>query len=117
MLKCYKRKIISFDFDNTLYDTFIGFPRLEIFKYLRDLSRQYEIVIITARHDREVLVIENFIKKYNLPIAKIYFTDQALKGPLLKQLNVIKHIDDSQRQLESMEENGIEAISVFTLLR
>jgi FMN phosphatase YigB (HAD superfamily) len=116
MLNYYKKRI-SFDFDNTLYDTFIAFPRLEIFEYLNNLAHNYKIIIVTARNSCEKYVVEDFVKKYNLPISEIYFTNQQLKGPILKQLNVIQHIDDCQHQLESAKECGIEAISIFKLLR
>ena len=109
----FEKKIISFDFDNTLYDQFIAFPRWKLIEQLHVFSREHKIIIATARENSERFEVENFIAKYKLPIQDIYFTNQSLKGSLLKCLGVIKHFDDCPYQLKSAKDNGIESIDVL----
>lgn len=120
MLKdfCFtEQKIVSFDFDHTLYDTFISFPRWEILNYLKLLSQTgNKIIIVTARQNEERFEVERFIQKHKLPVKDIYFTNQGLKGPILKDLGVLKHIDDCPFQLQSAIDYGIEAINLYGLI-
>ncbi|MEI7486549.1 MAG: HAD hydrolase family protein [Chryseobacterium sp.] len=116
--------IISFDFDDTLCLKH-GVPNEEIVKILKNYHREgCTCIIVTARnheHESEEWWRENqpnrttiikFLKKNQIPIEKIFFTNHEPKGPILKKLNVKLHYDDKDEELESAKDHGIKTIKV-----
>lgn len=122
MLKFFRefvehKKTVSFDFDDTLYDTFIAVPRWEILDYMHSLSDQgHKIIIVTARQDKDREKVEQFVQKHKLPVCEIYFTNRELKGPILRELGVSKHVDDCPHQLKSAEDYGVTPVNLYLLL-
>lgn len=109
-------KIISFDFDDTLCMS-SGFPNFPMINKVKSYSKKGNTcIIVTARNkDNEFdqpnrILIQDFLKCYNIPIKDVYFTNHALKGPVLKKLKASKHYDDNEEQLNSAKNSGIKAI-------
>jgi acid phosphatase class B len=81
-------------------------------------------IIVTARdpeHEKDEWIQKNepkrtkvidFVKKHNLPISKIIFTNHKPKGPILKSHNVYMHFDDKDEEIDSANNNGIKTIKV-----
>lgn len=117
--------VVSFDFDDTLCLAH-GKPNEYIVqKLLYYHCNGHPCIIVTARNQEhesedwfrdnqpERTTILSFLKNYNLPIKKIYFTNHNPKGPLLQNLNVMAHYDDKDEELESAIQCGINAIKVY----
>ncbi len=111
--------IATFDFDDTLCSE-EGVPNHEIIKLVKSYSQKgYKCYIVTARnksHDTKKWIKENnpkrvrisdFINLFNLPIEKVYYTNHALKGPLLAKLGSEVHYDDHEDQIKSCKEHKI----------
>ena len=56
------------------------------------------------------VLIKKFIDEHKLPIKEIHFTCHIEKGPLLKELGIDLHYDDSLTHLASCKVHGIKAI-------
>jgi acid phosphatase class B len=111
-------KTISFDFDDSICMQ-DGTPNLEMINIIKKYhENNYNCVIVTARNleneknppSKERVIIQEFVKNFNLPISRYYFTNHELKGPLLKEIKASIHYDDDEEQLRSAEEHGVEAI-------
>ena len=116
-------KKISFDFDDTLCGETTGIACSAMIELLHKHHKNGDtIYIVTARDERHEneewqtnfmphrVLIRDFIKEHKLPVKEIHFTCHAVKGPLLKFLEVELHYDDSFEHLTSAMEHGIEAI-------
>lgn len=119
------KKIISFDFDDTLCMEEDGSPNQDIIDLVHKYNAEgYKCYVVTARdrkHEQSKWIEKNnpnrvkvkeFIKQYDLPIKQCHFTNHEPKGFLLKELGVIRHYDDHDEQIASALEYGIEAIKV-----
>lgn len=117
------RKRISFDFDDTLCGEKTGIPNHIMIEILhKHFADGHDIYIVTARDERHEteewqinfmpnrVLIKEFIKEHKLPIREIHYTCHEPKGPLLKELEIDLHYDDSLTHLNSCKEHGIEAI-------
>lgn len=106
------KKTITVDFHDTLcfYDAIEDYyDNKHLVKILNKLSKNnYDIIIVTAgnkaQHGKD---INDFIKRNNLDIKTIYYTNGQMKGKLLKKLNSLLHIDNDLEQLKSCEDSGI----------
>lgn len=106
------KKIITIDFHDTLcfYDAVEDYYDNKILvKFIKSLPEDsFEAIIVTAgnktQHGKDIL---DFIKRNNLKIKSIHYTNGAMKGPLLKKLKSSLHIDNDLEQLESCKNNGI----------
>jgi hydroxymethylpyrimidine pyrophosphatase-like HAD family hydrolase len=111
--------IATFDFDDTLCSE-EGIPNLEIINLVKNYFKKgYKCYIVTARnksHDTKKWIKENnpkrvrildFIKIFELPIEKIYYTNHELKGPILAKLGSKVHYDDHEDQIKSCKEHKI----------
>lgn len=116
---------VSFDFDDTLCFA-SGIPNQKIIDILLNFYKNgKKCIIVTARdhshesedwyakNEPERTLVLNFIKKYQLPIEKVYFTNHEPKGKLLKNLNVLCHYDDKDEELESASKYGVKGIKVW----
>lgn len=111
------KKIITIDFDDTLcFDNDQEKPNKKLIKQIKSINKKkYTIYIVTARNKEYDSIyadisVKDFIKKYKLPIKKIYFTKGKLKGPFLKILNSSLHIDNDELEIKSCKECGIKTI-------
>lgn len=116
------KKIISFDFDNTLcMDD--GTPNIRMMDLVRKHATEgFKCYIVTSRnrqHETKKWIAENepnrirvkdFVKEHNLPIKQCHFTNHMEKGLILYQIESIRHYDDNPEELKSAREHGIEAI-------
>lgn len=115
--------IISFDFDATLtqpvYDSdneiwVNAGPRHEIIDKMKQYSNGgYEIIVVTSRYDFDIDEVREFVKKYELPVSRIYGTSGEPKGPLLEYLGVEKHFDDCPNEIQSAQEYNVKAERVW----
>ena len=103
--------IFGIDFDETLNLENKKFkPNVKLIQFLKN-SPNLIFYIVTARNDTDSnrRYINEFCKEYNLFPENIFFTNQALKGDLLKKLNVKYFIDDNEEQLASAMNNDIQS--------
>lgn len=114
--------IITVDFDDTLcfYNDILK-PNKKLINLIKTLSaKNYLFYIVTARSKEyddmfSSLKINDFIKKYNIPIEKVVYTDGAMKGKTLNKLNSKLHIDNDLDQVKSCKESGIKTIYLRNL--
>jgi len=103
--------LVSFDFDDTLFMRPEGNPIWANIELLFNESKAGQrIIVVTARDSSESPWVETLLSQFALPVEKVYYTSNQLKGPLLKELGVQIHYDDSGHQLQSAIEHGIKAI-------
>ena len=57
--------------------------------------------------------VRNFVQKYSLPVSGIYNTNGELKGPILKELGVVKHFDDCPDEIETAERYNVNVERVW----
>jgi len=111
-----EKKIISFDFDSTLANSYLnddGFwsisPNVTMINILMNHHSQGdEIIIVTSRMDRSMDEVREFVKDNNLPVSEIYNTNGEFKGPMLEYLGVSKHYDDDKWEIEEAKEYNID---------
>lgn len=126
-----ERVLVSFDFDDTMTqpvwvaenECWEGRgPRTEMLQKMRDHHAQgHTVIIVTARDEdsererakRGEVTVAGFIRQHNLPVSDVYFTSHAPKGPLLAQLGVSLHYDDSPDDLDSAKNSGIQVQQVL----
>lgn len=104
-----ERPIISYDFDGVLHKSVLGIhpisfydhtkwtPFLEMHDLLRQDAIHADIVVVTARPNDVVgnNAIMAFLKKYDLPVTKVYYTDNKSKREILEEIKAVCHYDDS----------------------
>ena len=131
-----KAPIVSYDFDGVLhlsikpdyqfhvdishatyhpidFDTSDLVPFEEMFDQLiQDHHAGNQIIIVTARGQRT----DKYVKEYLLKQGLLEYIDSIhyinLKSPFLKAINVVKHYDDSPKQINSMILEGINVIPI-----
>jgi len=54
------------------------------------------------------------IKKYELPVSKVYYTQYRPKWLLLRKIHPEFHYDDSEKEIKGLNDHGIRAILVNT---
>lgn len=107
------KKIISFDFDSTLDNPFIQDYALELRK------RGFNVIICTSRfepgyvHEFKHIEWESndiFQIAEILDITDINFTNMRDKWTVLKDKNILFHLDDDNIEVEMLQENNINAV-------
>ena len=136
-MKIYKlsnnQKIVSFDFDNTIYildcdpnqgfyvyddsDTNHDFPLGHINHSIVSIINQYnsngwKCICVTSRNEEDKKQVQQVIKDNNLPITEIYCTNGQDKVFKLKELGVSKHYDDSYNEIQMLKRTDIIGIQV-----
>ena len=129
--------VISFDFDDCIYitvwerrgDKWYGTEQLNeklVNKMRRYAEAGHEIVIVSYRSPKHEnnewimqympsrVLIEEYVKKHELPVKKIYYTNHEPKGPLLKKIGCVLHFDDDLDAIYSAEEHGIRGIWIVS---
>lgn len=107
-------KKISFDYDGTLGDHFMGGPNFQkdkIQKLFLELigSEDFDVYIITRRFGPEMsndglknehLTVYNMIDELNIefPKEKILFTNRKYKYSFINQLEIDIHLDDDLKE-------------------
>jgi hypothetical protein len=121
-----KSQTISYDFDGVLHASMtpgtthpMDFwnwdewePKEEMHAQLRKDAQNHRIIVISKRDFVHQRPMWKFIRKYNLPIEKIYTTDNQPKGQTISDLGVIRHYDDDPRVGRELEGSGVEFILV-----
>jgi acid phosphatase class B len=129
-----KGSIIAFDFDSTLTKTVLNkgrdfgspepYPQM-ISTLKKHAALGHKVVIVTGRKQYYQSVnrpdrvsVEDFVKKYNLPVSAIYYSGQepsgwaSGKGPFLQQHGISVLYDDTPEQVRSAKEYGVMGILV-----
>jgi hypothetical protein len=124
------KSVISYDFDGVLHkNTYPGTimpldlytdnltPNDKMLNQLRSDSKNYKIIIVTARNNDGQMdkVVYSFIKKYNLPVSKVFFTNGGNKLPILQQQHAIKHYDDNPAMQQQLQGTGIEFVLISNM--
>lgn len=118
-------KVISFDWDDTLFSMSDGKqgllwcvidelnPIQKIHDFLFEKHNEgYLIDIVTARDAWAIQEVRDYIEIYKLPIRKIHHTAGAIKTSVLKQIGSVLHIDDALHHVVDAELNGIDCLLV-----
>ena len=101
-----EQRVVSFDFDVTLHIN--GEPNQEMIDIMFKHSDKGDtIIIMTARGEKEMQAVHDFVKKYRLPVAQAYHTNGGLKGEYLKKLGCSLHYDDNNYQRDDVLAHGI----------
>ena len=66
----------------------------------RLIAHNHEIIILTARYDREVLFIDQWLNSRDLT-ANVYPTNRQDKGPIARELELTAHLDDMLAQINT----------------
>jgi len=88
---------ISFDYDGTL-STSKGRA------LARELIKNNELYIITARHKRDGTAVYSAAKELGIPFNRVYFTEGKDKYPLVKRLGIAQHYDNNEEQINKINE-------------
>lgn len=118
-----RKQVISFGFDGTLCLE-DGTPNKVMMELVKKYAASgYKCYVVTSRtrtheskrwiadHEPDRIRVKDFIKENNLPIKQCHFTNGFDKGPVLYQIQSIRHYDHQPEQLKSAKEHGIEALS------
>lgn len=124
-----ERKIVTFDFDDTLKftDTGTATPMVQAMKEL--LLSGWDVRIVTSRKKDQLLgsddqetsfsdaeeEIRMFLIQNDLPEnMKVYFTDWQDKLDTLKNIGTSAHFDDDEEQIQSIKasDSGIKVLQV-----
>lgn len=126
-----KQKIVSFDFDNTIFildwddengyykfdpkdpETPTGHINQSIVNLINQHNSQgWKCICVTSRSQNESKQVNKVIMDNSLPINEIYFTNGQDKVFKLKELGVSKHYDDDPIEIQYLKNSGIEGIKV-----
>ena len=104
--KFINEQIITFDFDNTLRMKSDKSPNGTIINKVKELAGpDVKIYIVSTRKEEKRPEVEEFVKKYNLPVDGIYLTNWDDKWYTLQDLGCDMHFDDDQREWGTIEQN------------
>jgi acid phosphatase class B len=105
-----KPTIVSFDFDDTLMNSFGGPIDKNISKLMGHVRTGDTVMIVTSRKDTEEnrLEINTFLKQNGVDgmISNIYLVG-GIKQPYLSELGVNIHYDDKEVELSALNGTGI----------
>lgn len=107
------RLILSYDFDGVLhvdmyedrrvrglyhncsfYDPKMWVPFRRIHDQIRRQSKEYDIVVVTARDTWNLPELWEFVRMHDLPIKHIFCTNNGPKREVLAAIQAIRHYDD-----------------------
>ncbi|MDG1840567.1 MAG: hypothetical protein P8J64_07505 [Dehalococcoidia bacterium] len=66
----------------------------------RLIKASHEFIILTARYDREIHYIDEWLSKHGLQ-ANVYPTNREDKGPIAEELGLAFHLDDMISQINT----------------
>jgi hypothetical protein len=103
--------LVSFDYQGTLIkNNDINKEVINILK--NEVQKGNKAIIVSTSLENEKSKIEQFLKKYNLPISQIYCTNGEDKVFTLKELGVNRHYDDNNFELMMLKNSGIQGILI-----
>ena len=79
-------------------------PRPGAVEVARRLAAQHELVVLTARNDRETRAVERWAERHGIPIAGIVGTDRQPKASHAIEHGLSIHLDDTASVLEAFDE-------------
>lgn len=86
----------------------------------------HEIVIVTYRNSKHEnddwimkfmpnkVIIEDFIKEYDLPVKAVHYTNHEPKGPVLRRIGCVLHFDDDLDAIFDAEEHGVRGVWIVS---
>ena len=96
--KADKNKV-SFDFDDTL-----EYPSVqEIAKRL--MSDGFTVYVITRRQESDSAEVYEVSDEIGIPRARVYFTNGSMKWETVKRLNIGRHYDNNEDELQLIRDN------------
>lgn len=102
-------KVISFDFDDTLFAWKDGEPNhMLIAKAQEYISKGLTVYIVSSRKNipYNVDYVHNLVRQHKIPVQKVVFTNNAPKWETLVDLDVDIHYDDDEQELKDMQQNA-----------
>lgn len=78
-------------------------PREGALDVTRRLAERHELVVLTARHDREVVHLPAWLSKQGIRVAEIIATNRESKAPIATRLGLSVHLDDTPSVLEAFD--------------
>jgi len=124
MFEHLKKPVKSVDFDGVLHRSVVGTepidfmdptkwkPFDEMIAHIKELSKDYYIVCVTARDSWNAPELERFIEMHDIPIQELHCTDNEPKLDILLELNAETHYDDKREIGEELAGSGIEFVLV-----
>ena len=70
-------------------------PRLGAVEVARRLAERHDLVVLTARNDREIDAVRRWLEQHRIPVRDLVGTDRAPKAPHALDLGLAVHLDDS----------------------
>ncbi len=118
-------KLVTFDFDDTLtmprwdeeeelWMTGLEPNKKTISAMKKFASKGYEVKIVTSRHGtgNHKKDVATFVKKHNLPVKDIIFTNGKYKADTLERINSVLHYDDDTEEISRIKSKGIKVIHI-----
>ena len=118
-------QLVTFDFDDTLtmpywsdedgYWTSGTDPNKKTISAMKKFaSNGYDVKIVTSRHGTadHKRTIATFVKKHNLPVKDIIFTNGKWKADTLERLGSVLHYDDDTYEISRIKSKGIKTIHI-----
>ena len=118
-------QLVTFDFDDTLtmpywsdedgYWTSGSDPNKKTISAMKKFaSKGYDVKIVTSRHGTgdHKRTIATFVKKHNLPVKDIIFTNGKWKADTLERLGSVLHYDDDTYEISRIKSKGIKTVHI-----
>ena len=119
-----KKRVCTFDLDGTIHKSVIGphptdpwepelwEPNREMIDKMKEEAKTADVYIVTARDDNSYnrAAINKFIEMHDLPVKKVYYTDNRPKLPTLIKLGSMRHYDDVPHP--ELKPAGIEFVQI-----
>ena len=120
------RKLVTFDFDDTLtlpikdnegyWVSGGSVPNEKTIATMKDIAaRGHEVAIVTSRicTDSSKERIAMFVMEHELPVERdVVFTNKEWKADFLEEIGSVLHFDDSKDELERIEAKGIQTVEI-----
>ena len=120
------RPVLSFDFDGVINASVVDtepisftdpeswIPFTEMVEHIRMMSDTHRCVVVTARDTCNRAELLRFIAIHDIPIDKVYCTNDGPKLPILQEIEAIAHYDDRLSVGKEIKGSGIEFWHVNT---
>ena len=105
---------ITFDFDWTLTKANVcedglwwssSVPDESMVRHLRNMSKSFDIKIVTSRHTSKLPAVLQFVETHNLAVSDVIATDGEDKALTLKELKSVIHFDDDEVEIEEIKKH------------
>jgi len=120
------RPVLSFDFDGVINASVVDtepisftdpeswIPFTEMVEHIRMMSDTHRCVVVTARDTYNRAELLRFIAIHDIPIDKVYCTNDGPKLPMLLKVGAVAHYDDRLSVGEEIKGSGIDFWHVNT---